>query len=69
MLEPWEKLLLLFIFIILFMLLLTGLVRYLPHHLAVMQRRSAYYLWGNESDEGKLLHWIGKSSGGLRSTE
>ncbi|KAG7095156.1 hypothetical protein E1B28_005935 [Marasmius oreades] len=63
MLEPWEKLLILLIFLVSLVLLMTGVVRYLPHHLSVMQRRSAYYLWGNENDEGWVLHWIGKAIG------
>ncbi|KAF9259249.1 hypothetical protein L218DRAFT_875237 [Marasmius fiardii PR-910] len=63
MLEPWEKFLILLFFLVFFVLLLTGVVRYLPHHLSVMQRRSAYYLWGNENDEGWILHWIGKTLG------
>ncbi|KAK7438030.1 hypothetical protein VKT23_018198 [Stygiomarasmius scandens] len=49
MLEPWEKLLLVFISFILFSLLVTGIVRYLPHHISVMQRRTIYYIWGNTS--------------------
>ncbi|KAF5366282.1 hypothetical protein D9758_005693 [Tetrapyrgos nigripes] len=49
MLEPWEKLLLLFIFLVLSSLFITGLIRFLPHHIAVMQRRTIYYIWGNTS--------------------
>lgn len=39
------------IFIILFVLVLTGLFKYLPRQLVFMQRRAVYYLWGHEADE------------------
>jgi len=38
-----------FIFFILFSLLVTGIIRYLPHHISVMQRRTIYYIWGRTS--------------------
>lgn len=47
------------IFIVLFILVLTGLLRYLPQHLIVMQRRAVYYLWGQEGDERLLWQWLG----------
>jgi len=56
MLEPWEKLLLLTIFLTTFILLVTGIVRYLPHHISVMKTRAVYYIWGSESD---VLQWMG----------
>lgn len=47
------------IFVSLFILVLTGLFRYLPRHLVVMQRRAVYYLWGQEGDERLLWQWLG----------
>ncbi|KAJ3754586.1 hypothetical protein FB446DRAFT_745462 [Lentinula raphanica] len=63
MLEPWEKLLLLIIFLTTFILLTTGIVRYLPHHISVMKGRAMYYLWGSESQESPVLQWLGKNAG------
>ncbi|KIK63907.1 hypothetical protein GYMLUDRAFT_40116 [Collybiopsis luxurians FD-317 M1] len=63
MLEPWEKLLLLIIFLTTFTLLVTGIVRYLPHHLSVMKGRAVYYIWGGETEESSVLQWIGKNVG------
>lgn len=48
--EPWEKVLMLTIFAILFVLVLTGFTKYLPH-LAFMHRRAKYYLWGHENGD------------------
>ncbi|KAJ3811424.1 hypothetical protein EV368DRAFT_47532 [Lentinula lateritia] len=63
MLEPWEKLLLLIIFLTTFTLLATGIVRYLPHHISVMKGRAVYYLWGSESGESSVFQWLGKTAG------
>ena len=38
------------IFVIIFIAMLVGLLKYLPRHLTVMQRRAVYYLWGSEED-------------------
>ncbi|KAJ4474402.1 hypothetical protein J3R30DRAFT_673647 [Lentinula aciculospora] len=62
MLEPWEKLLLLVIFLTTFTLLVTGIVRYLPHHISVMKGRAVYYLWGSESSESPVYQWLGKNT-------
>ncbi|KAJ7220523.1 hypothetical protein GGX14DRAFT_325847, partial [Mycena pura] len=59
MLEPWEKILLLTIFAVLFVLVGSAIVMYLPHHLAVMKGRAMYYLWGQEGDERALWQWLG----------
>ncbi|KAF9465887.1 hypothetical protein BDZ94DRAFT_1132914, partial [Collybia nuda] len=59
MLEPWEKVMLMTIFVSLYILVLTGLFRFLPRHLVVMQRRAVYYLWGQEGDERLLWQWLG----------
>ena len=37
---------------------MTGLIKYLPQQLALMQRRAAYYIWG-EGDERSLTQWLG----------
>ncbi|TFK70003.1 hypothetical protein BDN72DRAFT_819418 [Pluteus cervinus] len=58
MLEPWEKITVACFLTVLLTLLLTGLFKYLPQHLHVMQRRAVYYLSGEE-DETFLWHWIG----------
>ena len=46
------------IFTFLLVLFLTGLIKYLPQHLSIMNRRVAYYLWGQEGDESAVWHWI-----------
>ena len=38
------------IFVIISIAMLVGLLKYLPRHLIVMQRRAVYYLWGSEED-------------------
>ncbi|KAJ3873791.1 hypothetical protein F5051DRAFT_418426 [Lentinula edodes] len=63
MLEPWEKLLLLIIFLTAFTLLATGIVRYLPHHMLVMKGRAVYYLWGSQGGESLVVQWLGKNAG------
>ncbi|KAJ7100626.1 hypothetical protein B0H15DRAFT_769842 [Mycena belliarum] len=59
MLEPWEKLFLITIFAVLFLLICSGMVMYLPKHLDIMQRRAVYYLWGQEGGERLLWQWLG----------
>ncbi|KDR70241.1 hypothetical protein GALMADRAFT_255127 [Galerina marginata CBS 339.88] len=63
MLEPWEKILLLTTFALLFLLVFTGILQYMPHHLVVMRRRAMYYLWGQEGDERILWQWLGLATG------
>ncbi|TRM59096.1 hypothetical protein BD626DRAFT_550493 [Schizophyllum amplum] len=46
MLEPWEKILIASIFLVLLSLIFMALFKYLPQHLIVMHRRAVYYLWG-----------------------
>ncbi|EDQ99856.1 uncharacterized protein LACBIDRAFT_315191 [Laccaria bicolor S238N-H82] len=65
MLEPWEKFLMLTIFTVLFILVVTGLFKYLPHHLVIMRGRAMYYLWGQEGDERILWQWLGLASGDM----
>ncbi|KAL0958831.1 hypothetical protein HGRIS_014148 [Hohenbuehelia grisea] len=64
MLEPWEKILLLTIIAVFFILVTTGLVKYFPQHLMIMRRRSTYYLWGQEGDERIFWQWLGFGSVG-----
>ncbi|KAF9554799.1 hypothetical protein CPC08DRAFT_712624 [Agrocybe pediades] len=46
--EPWEKVVVLTIFGILFAAMCVVVFSYLPRQLVVMRRRSIYYLWGSE---------------------
>ncbi|KZS89684.1 hypothetical protein SISNIDRAFT_384755, partial [Sistotremastrum niveocremeum HHB9708] len=48
MLESWEQFILIGICTVLSVLLLTALVKYMPHHLAFLMTRARYYLSGNE---------------------
>ena len=48
-------------------LFLTGLIKYLPHHLGFVQRRAAYYLLGRETDAGELLGWAWNSGAEVTS--
>ncbi|KAJ7705375.1 hypothetical protein B0H17DRAFT_666467 [Mycena rosella] len=63
MLEPWEKILLITIFAVLFFLVCSGIIMYLPTHLGVMQNRAVYYLWGQEGGERLLWQWLGLTTG------
>jgi len=47
------------IFGLLFLLLFSGLLKYMPHHLMFLRRRAFYYLWGQEGDERLLWQWLG----------
>jgi len=49
------------IFIITASLLIVGIVKYLPSHLAIMQTRTAYYLWGKEGEGRSLWEWFNTS--------
>ncbi|KAJ3785877.1 hypothetical protein GGU10DRAFT_353438 [Lentinula aff. detonsa] len=51
-LEPWEKLLLLLIFLMTCILLVTGITRYLPQHILDLKGRMEYYLIGDKSTNG-----------------
>jgi hypothetical protein len=59
------------IFAMLGLLLMTGLFKYLPHHVEVMTGRAIYYLWGEQNDTSSLWQWIGKGSmmGGVTRPE
>lgn len=47
------------IFSLTFILVVTGLIKYLPEHLVKMQGRATYYLFGQEGDERLLWQWLG----------
>ncbi|KAI0666419.1 hypothetical protein C8Q78DRAFT_984196 [Trametes maxima] len=49
MLEPWEKFLVMFVMYAALLLMGTAGVLYLPHHLAFLRARAAYYLFGSDS--------------------
>ncbi|TFK47380.1 hypothetical protein OE88DRAFT_797591 [Heliocybe sulcata] len=69
LLEPWEKMILVFIWLLLTTLLLTGVVKYLPQHLHFIQRRAVYYFMGREGDVGELVHKTGAGWGAASGTE
>lgn len=50
------------VFASLFCLFMTGIIRYLPHHISVMHSRAVYYLWGQEDQASSLWQWIGKGA-------
>ncbi|EAU86734.1 hypothetical protein CC1G_06495 [Coprinopsis cinerea okayama7 len=56
--ETWERWLVISIFATLCALVLTFLIKFLPHNLLSMQKRAIYYLWGQatglEGEEGLL---------------
>ncbi|XP_006457474.1 hypothetical protein AGABI2DRAFT_56735, partial [Agaricus bisporus var. bisporus H97] len=49
--EPWERMVVLTFFAVVFLLVFTGLVRYFPEKLVGLQRRTVYYLWGHATDD------------------
>ncbi|KAI8973138.1 hypothetical protein BD414DRAFT_499252 [Trametes punicea] len=47
MLEPWEKLVVVFVIYAALLLLAVGCVLYLPQHLSFLHARAAYYFFGS----------------------
>ncbi|KAK7438031.1 hypothetical protein VKT23_018199 [Stygiomarasmius scandens] len=45
--EPWERFLVWAIFLVLSTFCVVGMIRILPHQLVLIQKRTAYYLWGH----------------------
>jgi hypothetical protein len=45
------------------LLFLTGLVRFLPHHLLFIARRTAYYFLGTEADPKDVLARLTEDAG------
>ncbi|KAG8213246.1 hypothetical protein J3R82DRAFT_11715, partial [Butyriboletus roseoflavus] len=62
MLEPWEKILSMIIFMFFTLLLVSGLYQYLPQHVSIMRQRATYYLWGQDGDERLLRHLVDTST-------
>ncbi len=48
------------VFFILFVLVFTGVLKYMPQHLAFLHRRGMYYLLGKEDDQRLLWQWVSK---------
>jgi len=48
LLEPWEKILMMTIMFILLSLFVTGVVTLVPQSIVLIEKRSAYYLFGHE---------------------
>ncbi|KAF9234121.1 hypothetical protein BU15DRAFT_52984 [Melanogaster broomeanus] len=62
MLEPWEKVLCMIIFTFFTLLVVSGLYRFLPQHLFIMQQRATYYIWGQSADDRLLRHLVDSST-------
>ena len=45
------------IYAVIFVLVLSGLIQFLPRRLALMQRRAMYYLFGQEGYRDDLGFW------------
>ncbi|KAJ3517580.1 hypothetical protein NMY22_g13935 [Coprinellus aureogranulatus] len=63
MLEPWEKIMMVCIFLVMSALCTYTVITYLPHHLTLMKRRATYYLVGQEGDERLLWQWASQVYG------
>ncbi|KDQ51899.1 hypothetical protein JAAARDRAFT_139577, partial [Jaapia argillacea MUCL 33604] len=61
MLEPWERFVMWTLWSFLLILFITGVFKYLPHHLSFIQRRTTYYMFGHEGDMRVLIHGIAES--------
>ncbi|KAF8121776.1 hypothetical protein EV363DRAFT_871810 [Boletus edulis] len=62
MLEPWEKILSMFVFMFFALLLVSGLYQYLPQHVSIMRQRAIYYLWGEDGEDRLLRHFVDSST-------
>ncbi|ETW75454.1 hypothetical protein HETIRDRAFT_243993, partial [Heterobasidion irregulare TC 32-1] len=51
LLEPWEKAFLMTLLAVFTTMLVTGLYKYFPYHVAFLYRRGMYYLLGQEGTE------------------
>ncbi|KAG9079969.1 hypothetical protein FRC06_007232, partial [Ceratobasidium sp. 370] len=54
MLEPWEKMLILGVLLLISALSVTGAVRYLPDHVSVVSRRALFYLHGTTEEMNRV---------------
>lgn len=50
-------------FLLLSVVVFTGVFKYMPQHLAFLNRRAMYYLWGQEDDPRFLWQWLGLATG------
>ncbi|CAE7067242.1 unnamed protein product [Rhizoctonia solani] len=49
MLEPWEKILIMGVLLLLSSLFVTGAVRYLPNHVSIVAARASFYITGSSN--------------------
>ncbi|KAI0780341.1 hypothetical protein BD413DRAFT_462759 [Trametes elegans] len=69
MLEPWEKVLILVVIYAALLLLGTAAFFYLPHHLAFLRARAAYYLFGStDAASDSLVRLKDAASWGLNAS-
>ncbi|KAG8718969.1 hypothetical protein FRC08_003950 [Ceratobasidium sp. 394] len=54
MLEPWEKMLILGVLLLISTLSVTGAVRYLPDHVSIVSRRALFYLHGTGEEMNRV---------------
>ncbi|KAA1477940.1 hypothetical protein DENSPDRAFT_787357 [Dentipellis sp. KUC8613] len=59
LMEPWEKLFMVTIMGGFMLLIGTGIVKYLPYHLAFLYQRALYYLLGQEQADWASLQRAG----------
>jgi len=57
MMQPWEKVVVVCFFSILFATLLAGMYLYLPRHLEYLRGRATYYLLGHEIGVASAWKW------------
>ncbi|KAF5310279.1 hypothetical protein D9619_010491 [Psilocybe cf. subviscida] len=57
--EPWEKVVVISVFAVLWVAITTVIFKYLPRQLIIMRRRALYYLFGAEVDETLLWQYLG----------
>lgn len=57
MMQPWEKVFVVVVGYVLFVLLLAGVWLYLPQHFAYVHGRTMYYLLGNEAGSTSTWPW------------
>ncbi|KAJ8488605.1 hypothetical protein ONZ45_g13893 [Pleurotus djamor] len=60
-LEPWEKVVVVTFLALVFLLILYGVITFVPKQFLTMQRRAIYYIWGHEADAHRV--WSGITLG------
>lgn len=53
-------------FLLVSVVVFTGVFKYMPHHLVFLNRRTMYYLWGQVDDPRFVWQWLGFASGKAR---